>query len=176
MENWLSGFNSMMRSRERKITKTVCFALISVNCSLQLINFTKLNVLTNSFKNRISPNVARTWSRWLREYSVLKAIISRIIPKIMLAGSASKTPNRNESVHWVKVAAKYAPIIYREPWARLIRSMIPKIKVKPAASKNNKIPNCNPFNVCSKRRIQFTLTYFRKCDKTLENWGSGKIL
>ena len=26
--------------------------------------------------------------------------------------------------------------------------------------KNNKIPNCNPFKVCSKSSIQFTLTYF----------------
>ena len=44
---------------------------------------------------------------------------------------------KKEFVHWVNVAAKYAPIIYKDPCARFIRSMIPKIRVKPAANKNN---------------------------------------
>lgn len=55
--------------------------------------------------------------------------------------------------------------MYKEPCARFIRSMMPKISVKPAANKNNNMPNCNPFNVCSKRRIQFTSAYFCQCDQ-----------
>ena len=48
--------------------------------------------------------------------------------------------------------------MYKDQCARFIRSMMPKIKVRPAASRNSKIPNCNPLSVCSRSSIQFTRT------------------
>src|SRR5919108_593273 len=39
--------------------------------------------------------------------------------------------------------------MYSEPCARLTRSMMPKIKVSPAASRNSSSPNCKPFRHCS---------------------------
>src|SRR5438067_8610323 len=48
---------------------------------------------------------------------------------------------------------KYAPIMYSEPCARLIMSMMPNTSVSPAASRNSISPNCTPFRDCSRKRI-----------------------
>ena len=52
---------------------------------------------------------------------------------------------------------------------------MPKIRVRPAASRNNKIPNWNPLRVCSKSRIQFTWTYLLQSvslDGKTKKWRS----
>src|SRR5690606_18375591 len=43
--------------------------------------------------------------------------------------------------------------MYSEPWARLIRSMMPNTSVSPAASRNSIRPNCRLLSNCSSRRI-----------------------
>src|SRR5438874_4460607 len=43
--------------------------------------------------------------------------------------------------------------MYSEPCARLIRFMMPKIRVSPAAIRNSMTPNWNPFSTCSTRWI-----------------------
>ena len=52
----------------------------------------------------------------------------------------------------VKPATKEAlkaPTMKKEPWARFINPITPKIKVKPADIKKSINPNCMPFNNCS---------------------------
>jgi hypothetical protein len=45
--------------------------------------------------------------------------------------------------------------MYKEPWAKLIMSMMPKTSVKPAASKNSIKPNCKPLSSCSTIKTAF---------------------
>src|SRR5262245_39946312 len=40
--------------------------------------------------------------------------------------------------------------MYSEPCARFTRSMMPKISVRPAASRNSSNPNCSPLRHCSR--------------------------
>src|SRR5574339_104429 len=43
--------------------------------------------------------------------------------------------------------------MYREPCARLTRSMMPNTSVKPAASMNSSRPNCRPLRHCSMNSV-----------------------
>ena len=48
----------------------------------------------------------------------------------------------------IKEALK-APTMKKEPWAKFINPITPKINVKPADIKNSINPNCMPFKNCS---------------------------
>ena len=50
-------------------------------------------------------------------------------------------PNQKDPVHDAIAAAEKAPIIYKEPCARLISPITPKTSVNPADIKNNITPN-----------------------------------
>jgi hypothetical protein len=62
-------------------------------------------------------------------------------------------PNPKDPVHDAIAAAEKEPNIYKEPWAKFISPMTPKIRVKPAAIKNSIMPNCKPLRSCSKSSI-----------------------
>jgi hypothetical protein len=76
-------------------------------------------------------------------------VISTIVPARAPADRAAASAKIKEPVALATVAATNAPIIYRDPWARLIKPITPKISVRPADIKNNIIPNCRPFRICS---------------------------
>src|SRR5665213_707286 len=65
--------------------------------------------------------------------------------------AAPKSTATGNGTPWTTaVAAQNAPIMYSDPWARLITFMIPKTSVNPDASKNSMTPNCNELNNCSR--------------------------
>ncbi len=71
-------------------------------------------------------------------------------PTRAAAGSAASSPSRKLPVAWVTVAATKAPIMYTEPWARLMSPMMPNTSVRPAAIRNSMTPSCSPFRTCSR--------------------------
>src|SRR5215212_5839862 len=42
--------------------------------------------------------------------------------------------------------------MYCTPCARLMKSITPKTRVSPAATRNSSTPNCRPFSACTSRR------------------------
>ena len=57
------------------------------------------------------------------------------------ATKAPKSANIKDPVNPAMAAATKPPIIKSDPWARFIKPITPKIKVNPAAIKNNMTPN-----------------------------------
>ena len=77
---------------------------------------------------------------------------SMISPAIAAPQKPANKPNAKESVSPVIQAQQKAPIMYREPCARLIKPITPNTSVKPADIKNNVMPSCKPFRSCSRKR------------------------
>ena len=66
----------------------------------------------------------------------------------------------NDPVANVRVEQRNAPTMYSEPCARFTKSMIPKTRVKPAASKNSNHSQLQPVEQLDEqqRRIHTDLT------------------
>ena len=76
-------------------------------------------------------------------------VFSTTIPTIAAQENEASKLSQKELKKANVAAAEKAPIIYREPWAKFIRPITPKISVNPADNKNSMKPNCNPFRNCS---------------------------
>src|SRR5690606_38811326 len=122
----------------------------------------------SSLKKRISPKVARTWSRWSRSYSLLSATRSSTIPNTSMMGTTNAAANRKEPVWLYKAAAMKAPIMYMEPWARFTKFMMPNTSVSPAAMRNRRTPNCRPLSAWIMKRLKLTIHPCRLCGRSAQ--------
>jgi hypothetical protein len=106
-------------------------------------------IRTASLNTKIRAKVASTWLRWSRVYSRRSTDTSSSTPTAAVSSTPAATPAQKEPVAEATVAAKYAPSMYREPWARFTTSMIPRTRVRPADSRNSMSPNWTPLRSCS---------------------------
>src|SRR5688572_11548459 len=70
-------------------------------------------------------------------------------PSSAVADSAISTARAKLPVQAPSVAAKYAPIMYRDPCARLMKFMMPHTSVSPAAMRNSITPSWVALSACS---------------------------
>ena len=68
-------------------------------------------------------------------------IISIKTPKKQATAKLAIRAVKKEPVQLKTRAAAKAPIMYRDPWARFINPITPKIRVKPADIKKSVTPN-----------------------------------
>jgi len=66
---------------------------------------------------------------------------STIAPAAAAQARLATRPSQKEPVAAATAAQANAPTMYREPCARLISPMTPKISVSPAAMRNNMTPS-----------------------------------
>ena len=91
-------------------------------------------------------------------------VFSTTIPTIAAQENEANKLSQKELKKANVAAAEKAPIIYKEPWAKFIRPINPKINVNPDDIKNSMKQNCNPFRNCS---INNSAVIFIKIQNTI---------
>ena len=77
-------------------------------------------------------------------------LICRAAPKTAMTTAAASSATQKLPVAAMVVAPTKPPSITRSPWAKFTTSMMPKISVRPEATRARIMPLTSPLTVCTR--------------------------